>query len=116
LLSNFWGELYKHEPDIKGKRFVFSGNTGRPDGPMLVRREKTDRADVLFTESTLGDRLHPVEKTSDVIKRIIDNAVSNHGSLIVSSFAVDRAQDFMYKIWKLKKYLLFMVSHSHRMH
>ncbi len=91
------------EMDIKGKRFVFSGDIGRPDDPMLVHREKPEKADVLFVESTYGDRLHPDDKTSDVIKEVVDHAVSNHGPLIVSSFAVDRAQDFMFEIWKLKK-------------
>lgn len=91
------------EMDIKGKRFVFSGDIGRPCDKMLVHREKPNKADVLFIESTYGDRLHPSDKTSDVIKKIIDKAVFNHGPLIVSSFAVDRAQDFMYEIWKLKK-------------
>ncbi len=91
------------EMDIKGKRFVFSGDIGRPGDKMLVHREKPENADVLFIESTYGDRLHPSDKTADVIKKVIDHAVFNHGPLIVSSFAVDRAQDFMYEIWKLKK-------------
>jgi len=91
------------EMDIKGKRFVFSGDIGRPDDAMLVHREKPEKADWLFIESTYGDRLHPNDNTADILKRIVDNAVSNHGPLIVSSFAVDRAQDFMYEIWKLKK-------------
>lgn len=91
------------EMDIKGKRLVFSGDIGRPDDAMLVHREKPEKADWLFIESTYGDRLHPNDNTSEVLKRIVDNALSNHGPLIVSSFAVDRAQDFMYEIWKLKK-------------
>jgi metallo-beta-lactamase family protein len=91
------------ELDIKGKRFVFSGDIGRPEDAMLVHREMPDKADYLFIESTYGDRLHPAEKTSDVLKRIVDKMVANHGPLFVSSFAVDRAQDFMFEIWKLKK-------------
>jgi len=91
------------ELDIKGKRFVFSGDIGRPEDAMLVHREMPDKADYLFIESTYGDRLHPAEKTSDVLKRIVDKMIANHGPLFVSSFAVDRAQDFMFEIWKLKK-------------
>jgi metallo-beta-lactamase family protein len=91
------------ELDIKGKRFVFSGDIGRPDDPMLVHGEKPEKADFLFVESTYGDRLHPEISTENILKRIINNAISNHGPLIVSSFSVDRAQDFMYAIWKLKE-------------
>jgi metallo-beta-lactamase family protein len=89
--------------DIKGKRFVFSGDIGRPEDPMLVHRERPEKADVLFTESTYGDRLHSSESTEEILIRIVNGALSKHGSLFVSSFAVDRAQDFMYYIWKLKK-------------
>ena len=91
------------EMDIKGKRFVFSGDIGRPEDPMLTHRERPEKADYLFTESTYGDRVHPREETESVLKRIVDEALSKHGPLFVSSFAVDRAQDFMYAIWKLKK-------------
>ena len=91
------------EMDIKGKRFVFSGDIGRPDDPMLVHRERPEKADILFTESTYGGKLHPRESTEDIIKAIIDKTIKKKGSLFVSSFAVDRAQDFMYVIWKLKK-------------
>lgn len=91
------------EIDIKGKRFVFSGDVGRPEDPMLIHRERPNKADYLITESTYGDRIHPVEETESVLKKIIDESLSKHGPLFVSSFAVDRAQDFMYAIWKLKK-------------
>jgi metallo-beta-lactamase family protein len=91
------------EMDIKGKRFVFSGDIGRPEDPMLIHRERPERADILFTESTYGDRMHPTESTEEILIRIIQNTLSKNGPLFVSSFAVDRAQDFMYVIWKLKK-------------
>ena len=89
------------ELDIKGKRFVFSGDIGRPDDPMLAHREMPEKADYLFVESTYGDRLHPETSTEEVLKKVIDKALGNHGPLFVSSFAVDRAQDFMVVIWKL---------------
>jgi metallo-beta-lactamase family protein len=91
------------EMDIAGKRIVFSGDIGRPDDAMLQHREKPDKADILFVESTYGDRYHPSISTEKVILDIINHAVSSHGPLIVSSFTIDRAQDFMYVIWKLKQ-------------
>jgi metallo-beta-lactamase family protein len=91
------------EMDAKGKRFVFSGDIGRPDDPMLVHRERPEKADILLVESTYGDRLHPEVSTEEVLKKIIDGALYRHGPLFVASFAVDRAQDFMYAIWKLKE-------------
>lgn len=91
------------EIDIKDKRFVFSGDIGRPDDPMLVEREKPKKADYLFIESTYGDRLHPKVQTNEILETIIDHSVNQIGPLFVASFSVDRAQDFMYEIWKLKQ-------------
>lgn len=91
------------ELDMCGKRLVFSGDLGRPGDPMLPAPEKPDRADYLFVESTYGDRLHPDESTEEVLLKIIHESLQNHGPLIVPSFTVDRAQDFMYVIWKLKQ-------------
>lgn len=91
------------EMDIAGKRLVFSGDLGRTNDAMLLPPDKPEKADYLFIESTYGDRLHPVESTEDVLLKIINKSLENHGPLIVSSFTVDRAQDFMYLIWKLKQ-------------
>lgn len=91
------------EMDVKKKRIVFSGDLGRPNDPMLLPPEKPEKADFVLVESTYGDRLHSEESTEDIVLKIIQKAISNHGPLIVSSFTVDRAQDFMYLIWKLKQ-------------
>ncbi len=90
------------EMDVNGKRIVFSGDIGRPGDAMLQHREKPGKADILFVESTYGDRYHPSVSTESIILEIINHAISSHGPLIVSSFTIDRAQDFMYVIWKLK--------------
>lgn len=91
------------ELDVGRKRFVFSGDLGRPGDPMLHPPDKPEMADILIIESTYGDRLHPSESTEDVLLKIIHKSLQNHGPLIVPSFTVDRAQDFMYVLWKLKQ-------------
>lgn len=91
------------ELDTGNSRIVFSGDLGRPDDPMLLPPDKPEKADYLIVESTYGDRLHPAESTEEVLLRIIQKSLGNHGPLLVPSFTVDRAQDFMYIIWKLKK-------------
>lgn len=92
------------EMDLSGKRLVLSGDLGRPGDPMLPPPEKPDHADCLFVESTYGDRLHPKKSTEEILQEIIDDTISRNGSVLVPSFTVDRAQDFMYVIWKLKHY------------
>ncbi|HAG15942.1 MAG TPA: MBL fold metallo-hydrolase [Bacteroidales bacterium] len=88
---------------VNDKMIVFSGDIGRPSDPMLLPPETPEKADYLFVESTYGDREHSNESTEDILLRIINDSLGKHGPLFVSSFTVDRAQDFMYLIWKLKQ-------------
>lgn len=91
------------ELKVNDKWIVFSGDIGRPRDPMLLPPETPEKADYLFVESTYGDREHSEELTEDILFKIINDSLIKHGPLIVSSFTVDRAQDFMYLIWKLKQ-------------
>ena len=91
------------ELNVNEKTIVFSGDIGRPGDPMLLPPEMPEKADYLFVESTYGDREHSDEPTEDILLRIIGDSLFKHGPLFVSSFTVDRAQDFMYLIWKLKQ-------------
>jgi len=89
------------EMDAYGKHFLFSGDVGR-DGDLLLRDpDKPDRADVLFLESTYGDRLHPKEDMTDKLETVIHDTLEKNGTLIIPSFAVERAQLLMYMIWEL---------------
>jgi len=91
------------ELDIANRRILFSGDLGRSGDPMLQTPEKPDRADFVIVESTYGDKNHPTDSTEEILLRIIQRSLQNHGPLLVPSFTVDRAQDFMYLIWKLKQ-------------
>lgn len=91
------------EVSVNDKIIVFSGDIGRPNDPMLLPPETPEKADYLFVESTYGDREHSEESTEEILLKIINASLYNHGPLFVSSFTVDRAQDFMYLIWKLKQ-------------
>jgi metallo-beta-lactamase family protein len=90
------------ELDAMEKRIVFSGDLGRPNDAMLKPPEQPEKADYLIVESTYGDRLHPKASTKALLLEIINKSISKHGPLLVPSFTVDRAQDFMYLIWLLK--------------
>ena len=91
------------EMDIYGKRFVFSGDIGRSKDELLRAPKKPQKADVLFIESTYGDRLHSEENLEERLAEIINNTYEKGGTLIIPSFAVERTQTLMYVIWKLKQ-------------
>lgn len=91
------------ELDIHGKRFVFSGDIGRKQDVLMRPPKKPERADVLFIESTYGDRLHPKEDLETKLTEIILHTVKKGGTLIIPSFAVERTQTLMYLLWQLQE-------------
>lgn len=89
------------ELDVYGKRFVFSGDVGRPRDYLLEPPLKPERADYLFMESTYGDRLHDDEAPENKLVELIHKVIHNNGTLIIPSFAVERLQTLMFILWKL---------------
>lgn len=89
------------ELDIFGKIVVFSGDIGREKDLLLEPPEHPEWADYLFLESTYGDRLHPDEDADVVLADTIHETLNKKGTLIIPSFAVERLQILMFRIWKL---------------
>lgn len=89
--------------DIFGIRIVFSGDIGRVDDPMLELPDRPEEADHIIVESTYGNRLHPKIDNEQQFREILRRVQKRNGILIVPSFTVDRAQDFMYLFWKLEQ-------------
>lgn len=90
------------ELDIFGKRMVFSGDVGKEEDYLMYPPKKPERADVLFIESTYGNRLHPEEDVEEKLRQLVEKANDNGGTLIIPSFAVERAQTLMYLLHKLR--------------
>lgn len=91
------------ELDVFGKRFMFSGDIGREEDLLLHPPEKPEKADVLFMESTYGDREHPDENVENILTEAILDTIHKRGNLIIPSFAVERAQTLMYLLWQMYK-------------
>ncbi|MEZ4779068.1 MAG: MBL fold metallo-hydrolase [Flavobacteriaceae bacterium] len=89
------------ELQIFEKTFVFSGDVGRRNDPLLFPPQKPQWADYLFMESTYGNKLHPKENISEKLTELIHKTIHNRGTLIIPSFAVERLQVLMYLLWKL---------------
>lgn len=91
------------EMDVLGKRFVFSGDIGRNEDLLMRPPKKPEKADILFMESTYGNRLHSKQDLEGKLKQIIHDTYEKGGTLIIPSFAVERTQTLMYIIWKLQQ-------------
>lgn len=91
------------ELHLENKILVFSGDIGRDNDVLMYPPTKPKKADYLFLESTYGNRLHPETDTKLELETYINNAVDKGGTVIIPSFAVERAQTIMYLLWQLKQ-------------
>jgi metallo-beta-lactamase family protein len=88
----------------KGKKtkISYTGDIGRFNDQILRKPQPFRPCDVLITESTYGNRLHPtppdVEK--ELLRVIQETCVVNKGKLIIPAFSVDRTQDLIYTLDK----------------
>jgi len=90
------------ELKIGEKIIVFSGDIGREKDLLMYPPHKPEQADILFIESTYGNRLHP-DNAEERLADMINKSVEKQGTIIIPSFAVERTQTLMYLLWKLRK-------------
>jgi metallo-beta-lactamase family protein len=91
------------ELTIENKTLVFSGDVGRDNDALMYPPTKPKKADYVFLESTYGNRMHPISDVKLELEIYINNTVENGGTVIIPSFAVERAQMVMYLLWQLRK-------------
>lgn len=90
------------ELNLENKVLVFSGDIGQDDDVLMYPPAKPQKADYIFLESTYGNRLHPETDSKAELEMYINNTVQKGGTVIIPSFAVERAQTVMYLLWQLK--------------
>ncbi|MCF8178270.1 MAG: MBL fold metallo-hydrolase [Sulfuritalea sp.] len=97
ILGSSWLEVTA-SGEGKPRRLVFSGDLGMAERPVLHDPEPVvPEADVLFIESTYGDRLHrPFAETEDEIVAAFERVHHTNGNLIMPAFAVGRTQEIIY--------------------
>ncbi|MBK5012054.1 MBL fold metallo-hydrolase [Pseudomonas sp. S60] len=81
------------------RRYVFSGDLGAGNNPLLRPLQPPGRADVLVLESTYGDRLNP--HPSHRVHRLeaaIDRALADQGTILIPAFSLGRTQELLYEL------------------
>ena len=87
----------------KQQRLLFSGDVGRPNNDLLNDPEPVENVDIMLMESTYGGRKHDLPAhTSNQICDIIRHALERHGKVIIPSFAVERTQQLLYTLDRLR--------------
>lgn len=96
-------ELWVEESGMTTK-LVFSGDIGRPAQLLMEDPSIIDSADVLFLDSTYGNRDHKGEDESlDELAEAIAYSYEKKEKVIIPAFAVERTQELMYCLYLLSK-------------
>jgi metallo-beta-lactamase family protein len=86
----FTGDLGRvHDTQIAPGRVSYSGPT------------EGESADLLVSESTYGNRLHPHDDPRPQMAKLITDTVKRGGSIVVPAFAVERTQKFLFMLKEL---------------
>ncbi len=91
-----------HEKENKHK-LTFTGDIGKYGDPILRDPQPFRQCDILISESTYGDRLHPkiADSEAELLEIVTDTCVRNLGKLIIPAFSVDRTQELIYALDKM---------------
>jgi metallo-beta-lactamase family protein len=92
------------EEQGKEKKVVFSGDIGNTNQAIIEDPTKIKEADVVVMESTYGNRYHlDNENKIDMLAKVVRETVKKGGNLVIPSFAVERTQDLVYYLKKMKE-------------
>lgn len=85
------------------KKIVFSGDLGRYNDPVLFDPEPVSEADVLFVESTYGDRDSLGINVQSELGEAINRGLDRGGCVMIPAFAVGRSQMILYYLNELMR-------------
>ncbi len=92
----------KDETSPTARTLIFSGDLGRYPHSMLVSPHMFEQADVVVMESTYGGRMHPDDHPLDILESEVTAIQSTGGVLMIPAFAIQRTQDLLVMLKKLK--------------
>ncbi|MCP4638815.1 MAG: MBL fold metallo-hydrolase [bacterium] len=95
--------LAEFEENGTQRKLIFTGDIGRKNMAILKDPWEPDDADVVMMESTYGDRDHdPIETLDAKLAEVINRTHGRGGKVIVPTFALERAQEFVYALKRLE--------------
>jgi metallo-beta-lactamase family protein len=87
--------------DNQQKKIVFSGDLGRYNDDMLYPPAAVTEADILFVESTYGNKDNPAGDPLAELAQIVNDTFQQGGVLLIPAFAVGRTQLLLYYFHQL---------------
>jgi len=90
--------------DGRTRRLLFTGDIGRPEMPILQDPAAPTDVDLLITESTYGNRLHPcTEDVKSELAELCTGTLRKGSRLVIPSFSVGRTQQILYFLNELSR-------------
>ncbi|HEY0659207.1 MAG TPA: MBL fold metallo-hydrolase [Pyrinomonadaceae bacterium] len=96
-------EMKNARENNESVKFLFSGDLGHYDQPIVKDPATPPACDYLMTESTYGNRLHGEVSSDDQLAQIINEAVHRNAPILIPAFAVGRTQEILYLIRELEE-------------
>lgn len=87
--------------EVDGRSVRFTGDLGRGHDPLMHPPRPLEPTDVLVTESTYGDRLHPEADPGDVLADVVTRTAKRGGVVLIPAFAVGRTETVLYHLAQL---------------
>lgn len=88
---------------LHNTKFIFSGDIGKSEPLLMFPPHKIRSGDYVILESTYGDRIHEKEDVQSELLSVIEEVWETKGILMIPSFAVERTQELIYLIYRLKQ-------------
>lgn len=116
ILGSASVEVWLHNGGLT-RKLVFSGDLGPNHSLLHHPPVKIKSADLLFMESTYGDRDHrPQDASIDEFAAVIKAAAEDGGNILIPAFAVGRTQELLllfarhYQDWELNRWGIYLDS------
>jgi metallo-beta-lactamase family protein len=95
--------LFDISENGKNIRLAYIVDLGRKNLPILKDPEMIEDIDFMIIESTYGNRLHDdLKGTDEKLAKIVNDAISKGGKIIIPAFSLGRTQDIVYSLNRLQ--------------
>lgn len=86
---------------VGGRTIHFTGDLGRAHDPLMYPPRALEPANILVTESTYGNRIHPAASPETELGEIITRVAKRQGVIMIAAFAVGRAETVLLHLSRL---------------
>ncbi len=89
--------------EINKTKVFFSGDLGRASDALMNPPAAFEGSDILVTESTYGNRVHPDTNPEQELADVLGRVIKRGGTAVIPAFAVGRTQALLLHIYRLMK-------------